>query len=449
MDLYIELVNILLNFIHFVRIGNWEGYLEVMFEFLPFCFWLNRHNYARNLSFYYARMIVLPFTNAQAHEYLKNGGFSGSLTRAPHTNIPYHQIIETAINRQWKYGGIGGNTENLEATECWTRNSHLIAALREGMNKKTRKKTKQKHVNLGKPRMQRDEKDVSNLKDCIKTWLPSLWHPEQEITNISSGYKATKEMRDEIVGKLKKSGEAQYDEFFKWITTAEAEKSYYEPIKRNEFKLFKEKTLKKKSSIPEDESQSFEDILLKYDNEELDLRNILNYCVTTRRWALVNQDNKSCQSQISLFRNHLQGMCPMPKVTTPPDPIKATIVGAMRFVRGTPITGLPKRGTFRMWATRLMNRFKSLPGNELHIIFDNYGYNHQHPGKNRDQDDSERWINNLDQELPFPSEWEGFFKNGTNKLQLVNLLVDLIKDSAVGKDVFVNRGNDCYFRQNN
>ena len=83
------------------------------------------------------------------------------------------------------------------------------------MNKKIRKKTEQKHVNLGKPRMQRDEKDVSNMKDCIKAWLPSLWHPEQEITNISSGYKATKEMRNEIVGKLKKSGEVQYDEFFK------------------------------------------------------------------------------------------------------------------------------------------------------------------------------------------------------------------------------------------
>ena len=106
--------------------------------------------------------------------------------------------------------------------------------------------------------------------------------------------------------------------------------------------------MKEKSSIPEDESQSFEDILLKYDNEELDLRNILNYCVTTRPWAVVNQDNKGCQSQIFLFRNHLQGICPMLKVTTPPDPIKATIVDAMRFVRGTPITGLPKRGTFRM-----------------------------------------------------------------------------------------------------
>ena len=59
----------------------------------------------------------------------------------------------------------------------------------------------------------------------------------------------------------------------------------------------------------------------------------------------------------------------MPKTTTPPDPIKATIVDAMTFVHGTPMTGLPKPGTFRMWATRLINRFKSLLGNVLHIIF--------------------------------------------------------------------------------
>ena len=31
----------------------------------------------------------------------------------------------------------------------------------------------------------------------------------------------------------------------------------------------------------------------------------------------------------------------------------------------------------------------------------------------------------------------------------MNLLVNLIKDNAVGKEVYVNWGNDCYFRQNN
>ena len=40
-------------------------------------------------------------------------------------------------------------------------------------------------------------------------------------------------MRDEIVGKLKKFGETQCDEFLKRITTAEAETSCFEPIKRN------------------------------------------------------------------------------------------------------------------------------------------------------------------------------------------------------------------------
>ena len=244
MDLYIELANMLLKFIHILRTGNWEGYLEVIFKFISFCFQLNRHNFAGNLSYYYAQMIALPFTTAQVHEYLKNGGFSGSLTGTPHTMIPYDQIIETTINRQFKdIGAIGGNMDNLGATECWARNSHLIAALRERMNKKISKKTKQKHIDLGKPRMQRDERDVSNVKDCIKTWLLCLWHPEREITNISSGCKATIEMRDEIVGKLKKSAEAQSDEFHQRITTAEAEKSCYDPIKQNEFKLFKVKNL--------------------------------------------------------------------------------------------------------------------------------------------------------------------------------------------------------------
>ena len=50
MHTYIEMVNIVFNFLHFFWIGNWKAYLEVFFEFLLYCFRLNRHNYARNLS---------------------------------------------------------------------------------------------------------------------------------------------------------------------------------------------------------------------------------------------------------------------------------------------------------------------------------------------------------------------------------------------------------------
>ena len=52
METYMEEVNMLLNFLHFLRIGNWKANLEVLFEFLPYCFHLNCHNYACNLSYY-------------------------------------------------------------------------------------------------------------------------------------------------------------------------------------------------------------------------------------------------------------------------------------------------------------------------------------------------------------------------------------------------------------
>ena len=97
----------LLNFIHFVRTRNWEKYLEVIFEFVPFCFRLNRHNYARILSYYYAQIIALPFTNAQAHEYLTNGGLNGSLTGTSHTKIPCQCKDVGSI--EGNRGNLGGN----------------------------------------------------------------------------------------------------------------------------------------------------------------------------------------------------------------------------------------------------------------------------------------------------------------------------------------------------
>ena len=74
------------------------------------------------------------------------------------------------------------------------------------------------------------------MKDCIKTWLPSLWHPVQEITNIFSGCKATTEMRDEIARKLKKSVQSQCNECLKPIATVETKKSYCKPISFNYLK---------------------------------------------------------------------------------------------------------------------------------------------------------------------------------------------------------------------
>ena len=92
------MINILLNMIHFQRIGNWEGCLQAIQKFLPWCFVLNRHNYARNLSYQYVGMCNVNETNPCVYDYLKEGGFTASLSINVNSQIPVNQIIETTIN---------------------------------------------------------------------------------------------------------------------------------------------------------------------------------------------------------------------------------------------------------------------------------------------------------------------------------------------------------------
>ena len=44
MGTYIEMVHMLLNYIPFLSANNWKGYLEVLFDFLTYCFRLYCQN---------------------------------------------------------------------------------------------------------------------------------------------------------------------------------------------------------------------------------------------------------------------------------------------------------------------------------------------------------------------------------------------------------------------
>ena len=444
MDVYIEMVDMLLNYIHFLRTGNWEGYLEVLFQFLPYCFRFNRHNYARNLSYYYVHMRALKEENSAAFEYLKNGGFSGSLTGRTHSRIPFDQVIEMTINRSCKdVGGLSRSTENPGATERWTRIHHHIVALRDYLNKKTHKRIDQKHVELGAGRIIRDEVDVSNIKTSIEAWLPEIWKDDKPMINFATGEIATVEMEKDTID-LRKKGEELRDEFIGRITEDDPKLSYYDPIKKQEIKLFEKKKQKKNPSIPEDEGQSFCEILATFDQKKLNLRKIVEYCVTSRPWMIVNENEESRASQKHLLRNNLQNMCPIPKSSHKPENISTSIVDAMRVVNMISIAGLKPR-IFRSWADAIMEHLKSYSGNNLHVLFDNYDYEHNIPSKQRSVSQVERVISSLEQELPPTKEWGEFLMNRTNKLQVVNLLANYIMTGSIAnKKVVVNKGSDCY-----
>ena len=93
--------------------------------------------------------------NIAAYKYLEQSGFSCSLTGKPHSTIRFDQMIEITINRSCKrVGGLSRNTQNPGATERWTKVHHHIFALREHLNQRLRKRTKERHVELGTARFE-------------------------------------------------------------------------------------------------------------------------------------------------------------------------------------------------------------------------------------------------------------------------------------------------------
>ena len=117
----------------------------------------------------------------------------------------------------------------------------------------------------------------------------------------------------------------------------------------------------------------------------------------------------------------------------------------MKVVRLISIANLKPR-TFKSWANRIVSFLSAIPGKNLRIIFDNYGYEYSAPTKQRNVSQMERCISSLDQDLSTTKEWNEVPMNKKNKLQIANLLVEYIKSGAVAnKAVIVNQKSQFFF----
>ena len=449
-DSLLDMINMLLNMVHFQRSGNWKGFLEIVYEFLPYCFNHNRHNYARNLSYFYCHMRKLENENEEAFLYMLKGGFTGSLTGKAHTKIAMDQIMETTINRSSKeVGGLSGNTENEGASERWIRINHFMSALKEHQHRKIRKKKVQHHEDIGKMKKERDERNVRCVLVCVRSWVPELWTDSQAMVNVATGEVATENMKKEFRSSENRGEEAR-DEFFKRFThvsnTIRSKKSYYDSITKQPSTIFlPEKKPMKELVIPTDECQSFAELLSQFDGKLLQLRSAMHGRVTSRPWMIVNENNKARGNAKSVFRNMLQQCSPAPSSNNVPAGINVSIVDAMRVVNMITIKKLKPR-TFRRWSRDVFDYMKHLPGEALHVVFDNYAYEYHVPSKDR-FNGAPRLLSSIDQELPHDNEWFDFLGNAGNKSQLINLLVShLTGEYEMGKDIYVNNGDTCYFK---
>ena len=232
-----------MNIIYCLRTDNWNGYLEAIYMFLPYCFSLNRQNYSRNLSYYYADMIDLKMRNPTAYKYLENGRFCGSLSGNNFSNIPMDQVIEMTINRFSKtVGGLSGKTENIAASNKWTRLNHYMGALKEHMDETIGKRKKQGNVELGKRRIEKDEEAVRLVKDGLLCSAPNMYIPHQSVYNISTGVSATKELINNAKT-LKMRGEYCRNSFFDRIASFNDDREDKMPLLTLPLRVIQERKL--------------------------------------------------------------------------------------------------------------------------------------------------------------------------------------------------------------
>ena len=107
---YLEMVEVLMNFVRATREGYWDLHLGCIKEMLPWFFAYDHTNYARYLSVYLAHMMVLPGTHPEADTLLANGDFGVQQTTSRgFSQLPVNQTIEQTLNRSTKTkGGIVG-----------------------------------------------------------------------------------------------------------------------------------------------------------------------------------------------------------------------------------------------------------------------------------------------------------------------------------------------------
>ena len=112
-DSFLKMIDLLLNFIYFVQNRNWHGYLEAIYMFLSYCFFLNRQNYAKKFKLLLYRHARTEIKQSTSIHIFGRGWVLRITVRFYFSNICMDQVIESTINHFSKsVGGLTGKTEH-------------------------------------------------------------------------------------------------------------------------------------------------------------------------------------------------------------------------------------------------------------------------------------------------------------------------------------------------
>ena len=135
---FIDMVQILLDFIRAVRGGDWDMHLETCQRMLVWIHAYDRINYSRHFTYYWASQQSIEERFPSIYQEFKNGNFSTKRTPGKFNMLPPDQVIEQTINRDQKgSGGIKHISASIGLVQRWVLSSHntstIVADMRKGI----------------------------------------------------------------------------------------------------------------------------------------------------------------------------------------------------------------------------------------------------------------------------------------------------------------------------
>ena len=252
---YVDLVDVMLNFLRSSREGIWAMHLKAVQDMIPWVFAYDNTNYARYLSHYYAEMSHLKTEHPEAHGFLQHGGFSVQLgPRNPFGRIPVDQTIEETVNKDTQ---TPGGTKGFSLKPGAVSRYYLTAEYRSSFLHMLRDVTGTRnftsntgHPDLSKSRIKKDEKDVLSLIDMLQNnWINPFSTETSDLVSISTGMAAPENITKDLL-EAKVKGEKASKEFREdRIECEPAKTKFFAPIKKQKLKTFSDMIVKKKYQV--------------------------------------------------------------------------------------------------------------------------------------------------------------------------------------------------------
>lgn len=434
---YVNHVQLVLSLSESVKTHNFHLYVHCMYLMADLFFSYGGHNYARYLTYFAQYITNIEETHPGATELLQRGAIGVARSKIPGNRCDVDKTMEETFMRHSKSrggsGGVGmtGILTSNESRQRWVRTTHertkYLQYTLEMANMSHH--PVHKHHDLRPCEITKSEHQVTKVIDAFEGFVQPFEIGNTDLLyNISSGAPVPKDVEADILS-AELIGNKLKTEFIE--NRLKKNTDMFEPVKRLKLKTMASvnKIVKLKTSsnklieYRQSASIAFQ-LLIKAQNQQLDLRVILTYPLTVVPLSIATSDGFLFRSDKSKgFTYLVKGV--RNAAIPPSDKTLSIIDGNATYYY---LKKVPEN--FNLISHKL---FDFLPAKGDSVFSTDMYKEYSIKGMTRDVRGTSEKLIIRGINTKKPKDWKLFLQNSDNKLQLCNILHEVWKQHAFAK----------------